>query len=251
MNPRHKTKAITGVAVWFALPIVLAIFTTLSRRFLGRNISESASWYLLGGWLLAATACFMWGGYHLTKAKGYPQSLLLAGLLGPCLQLFMLVLLLALPDKRPAPTDYSAPRKSSRRHESQIERIVRFRRNAMLGNVFGLLAILGGIKLVLFPTGLFKDYDNETALGVLIFLCGYSGVITGCWWWAKAKGWPEAIVFIGLSPLVILFIPYVRLIFFAAPQLLSMGMVMMPLILLVTMLVLPDKSGLPKRRNWY
>jgi len=36
----------------------------------------------------------------------------------------------------------------------------------------------------------------------------------------------------------------------AAPQLLSVGMVMMPLILLVVMLVLPDKSGVSRRRNW-
>jgi len=35
----------------------------------------------------------------------------------------------------------------------------------MLGNVFGLLAILAGIKLVLLPMGLFEDLDNETAAG--------------------------------------------------------------------------------------
>jgi len=31
---------------------------------------------------------------------------------------------------------------------------------------------------------------------------------------------------------------------------LSIAMVMMPLILVVIMLVLPDKSGMPKRKNW-
>lgn len=247
MSPRHKTKAITGVSLWFLLFIAFPIFLGAMDR---SNPSESVIGSVFGGWILATAACFLWAGYHLAKGKGYPTALLLTGILGPCLQLLMLVVLLVLPDKTTNSANFAMPRHSSRRRESSVERTVRYRRNAMLGNVFGLLGILAGIKFVVLPTGLFGDWDDEAGVGVIIFLCGYSAVITGCWWWAKAKGWPEAIVFIGLSPLVVFFIPFVRLIFINAPQLLSIPMVMMPLILLVIMLVLPDKSGMPKRKNW-
>ena len=51
------------------------------------------------------------------------------------------------------------------------------------------------------------------------------------------------------TTLAVLFIPFVRLIFVAAPALLAVAMVMMPLILIVVVLVLPDKSGFGKRKH--
>ena len=46
-------------------------------------------------------------------------------------------------------------------------------------------------------------------------------------------------------------IPFVRLILLAAPAVLTLGMVVMPLILIVVVFVLPDRSGVPKRKpSW-
>ena len=137
------------------------------------------------------------------------------------------------------------------RYESSTGRIVRFRRNALIGIYFGLAGILSGIALVLFYWGIFADHSNEVALGICVFIAGYVGVISGCWWWLKAKAWNEGVVLIGLAPLAILFVPFVRLIYVASPLILPAGMVMMPLVLLVVVFVLPDKSGTPRRRmSW-
>lgn len=144
---------------------------------------------------------------------------------------------------------------SKRRHhdadaenESPYARIARYRRNAILGVYFGLAGIALGVLLVLFRLGMFHDRANETALGIFIFVCGYIALVSGCGWWLKAKGWTEAIVFIAFMPLVILFIPFVRLIVFAAIGLLAAAMVMAPLILVVVVFALPDKSGMSRRR---
>ena len=85
---------------------------------------------------------------------------------------------------------------------------------------------------------------------MFIFLLGYIGVITGCWWWLKAKSWNDAIIFIGLMPLGILFVPFVRLILVRIPALLPMGMVFMPFVLIVVILALPDRSGASRRTQW-
>lgn len=62
------------------------------------------------------------------------------------------------------------------------------------------------------------------------------------------RGWNDAIVFIGLVPVCIFLIPFVRSIFVVAPLLLPAWMIMMPLVLIVALLVLPDKSGRNGRR---
>lgn len=134
------------------------------------------------------------------------------------------------------------------RYGSQIERASLYRRNAVLGIYFGLAGIVGGVILVIFRAGVFADHSNEVVLGMFVFLAGYIGVIAGCAYWLKAKGWSEAIVFIGLMPLVIPMIPFVRLILLAAPAILPCAMVMMPLTLIVVVATLPDKSGRTKRR---
>ena len=143
---------------------------------------------------------------------------------------------------RSQPTDHSRNEYRKPRH-SALERTIICRRNALLGIYFGLPGIFVGALLVIFRWGFFRDHSNEAVLGMFVFLAGYVGIITGCGYWLKAKQWNEAIAVIGLLPLVILFIPYVRLILIVAPTLLPVGMFMMPLILIVVVLALPDKSG--------
>jgi hypothetical protein len=148
-------------------------------------------------------------------------------------------------------TRADAKRERSRsRHESRLERVVRYRRNAFLGNWFGVAGILAGIMLVIFRCGIFDDHANEVLLGMAVFIAGYCGVISGCWFWLKAKSLTEAIVFIAFMPLAVFFIPFVRLIFIANPAILLVGMVMMPLALVVVVFVLPDNSHIPKKPLW-
>jgi hypothetical protein len=130
-----------------------------------------------------------------------------------------------------------------------MERIVIYRRNALLGIYFGLPGIFLGALLVIFRWGIFLDHANEIILGMFVFLAGYVGIIAGCAYWLKAKGWNEALVVIGLMPLGVFFVPFVRLIFFASPMLLPIGLFMMSLILIVVVLTLPDKSGVGRQHK--
>jgi hypothetical protein len=125
---------------------------------------------------------------------------------------------------------------------------VRYRRKALIGVYFGVIGILVGVVLSLFRIGIFEDHANEVVLGIFIFAAGFCGVMAGCSAWLKAKGWNEAIAFIGVMPLAVLFVPFVRIIVLAS-GILPVAMVMMPIILVVVVLVLPDKSGVPRRRQ--
>lgn len=135
------------------------------------------------------------------------------------------------------------------RYSSPIERLIVHRRKALPRVFYGVPGILLGVFLVVFRTGIFREHANEMVLGIFVFLLGYCGVISGCWHWLQAKQWNEAIVFIGLMPLAILLIPFVRLLVLTTP-ILPVGMVMMPLILVVVVLALPDRSGVSKRASW-
>lgn len=117
----------------------------------------------------------------------------------------------------------------------------------MLGIYFGLIGVVAGVALVLVRWGLFADHQDESVLGIFVFLAGYCGLINGCWWWVKAKHWSEGVVFIGLMPLAFFVVPYVRLVILFSPMLLFAAMVMMSLILLVVVSVLPDKSGISRK----
>jgi hypothetical protein len=132
-------------------------------------------------------------------------------------------------------------------HKSHLERIIIYRRNALLGIYFGLPGLFLGALFAIFRWGIFRDHANEVVLGMFVFLGGYAGIIVGCAYWLKAKNWNEALVMIGLLPLAIecgvVFIPFVRLLLFADPLLLFVGMFMMSLILIVVVFALPDKSG--------
>lgn len=133
---------------------------------------------------------------------------------------------------------------------SGLERNFRYRRNATVGIYFGLAGIVLAMIFVLFRLGISQDHADEVVLGMFVFLGGYSGIIAGCSYWLKAKQCQEAIVFIGLMPLALPFIPFVRLILFRVPAILPVGMLMMPLILIVVVAVLPDRSGVSKRNRW-
>jgi hypothetical protein len=111
---------------------------------------------------------------------------------------------------------------------------------------FGLLAIFAGGALVMFDWGIFLDHSNESTLGIFVLVVGYACVMSGCRWWAKAKDWNEAIVFIGVMPIVGLFIPIVRGLLL---PLFPFVMVMMLVILIVVLWTLPDKSGVSVRRH--
>jgi hypothetical protein len=118
-----------------------------------------------------------------------------------------------------------------------------------LGNVFGLFFVIAGISIIYFPIGAFEDFENETLFGFLIFVCGYVGVLWGCRWWLKARGWPEALIFIGLMPLTVCLIPYAREVFLIMPDLLPLSLLMMTLILLVIIAVLPNRNSMGRRSN--
>jgi MFS family permease len=135
--------------------------------------------------------------------------------------------------------------------ESSVGRVTRFRRNAVVAIYFGVVGIFAGVLLVLFRFGIFADHENESILGIAVFVCGYCSVIAGCGYWLKAKSWPEALVSVGMMPLIILFIPFVRLIFFFVPALLPIAMVVMPLILIVVTAVLPDRSGVSRQKPYW
>ena len=141
--------------------------------------------------------------------------------------------------------------KHRHRNASPIERATRYKRNALLGLYFGVPGILLSILLTLFHIGIFTDHANEMVLAIFVFLGSYCAVVSGCYWWVKAKAWPEAVVFIAFMPLTVFLVPFVRLIVLANPQLLIAAMVMMPFILTVVVAVLPDKSGTSRRRaSW-
>ena len=95
----------------------------------------------------------------------------------------------------------------------------------------------------------FSDWESQRATGVFVFLPGYILVIAGCRFWLKLKQGNESFIVIGLLPLVIFFIPFVRLIFWFNPSLLAISMVMSPLILVTVVATLPDVSA-GGNRSW-
>jgi hypothetical protein len=153
------------------------------------------------------------------------------------------------PRRHPGHSHSHGKKKHRERYSSPMERLIVHRRKALPRVVCGVPAILLGVFLVIFRTGIFRQHSDEIVLGIFVFLAGYCCVISGCWHWLQAKQWNEAIVFIGLMPLAILMIPFVRLLVLTTP-ILPVGMVMMPLILVVVVLALPDQSGLNKRESW-
>lgn len=249
MDIRHKRKALIGLALWVgAVPVaILAGFVGIAASHSATNQSAGGVCFLV--FILVQYAAFFWGGSHLARAKGYSNGLIIVGIFWPAQILILGLLLFGLPDKCPSRTRSERHRKH-REPESQIGRVVRYRRNAFVANVFGVAGIVIALALYFLPLGLFEHRDNAHVAAMFVFLPGYAAVIYGCGWWVRAKNWPDAVILIGLLPLAVLLIPYVRLLYLVAPLLLPAGMVLMPVLLLGVIAVLPDKSGLPKRKRW-
>lgn len=250
MDSRHKTKAITGAVIWFA-SIPVAFITPVGLEMISHQSNAIAPDHVLPvifiSLLLTQYLMFFWGGNHLAKAKGYSNALLIPGIFWPAQPVILVLLLFALPDKCSRSSN-QARKKKHHHDESPIGRVVRYRRNAFAANLFGVIGIFLALFLVFVPT-VFATRDNACVAAIFVFLPSYAAVIYGCGYWVKAKNWHEAVVFIGLMPLAVLCIKWVRLIYVAVPMLLPVSMVMMPLILLVVVAVLPDKSGMPRRRR--
>jgi hypothetical protein len=249
MDPRHRTKAFTGAGIWFGIPlttIALTIFCVRLKFQWAANMREETSLMLVGIAFLIQYFSFFWTCHHLAKARGYSTALMIFGIFPPGQLVILVLLLWVLPDKCPTSSQHRKPKQY--RDESHIARIVRYRRNALAGNLFGLFGIFFALALFFLPVHLSDDPSVKTVAAIFIFLAGYAGVITGCWWWAKAKCWIDAVVFIGLVPLAVLCIRWVRLIYVAVPLLLPVSMVMAPLILIVVIASLPDRSGMQKKR---
>ena len=97
-----------------------------------------------------------------------------------------------------------------------------------------------GVLVSVFHFGLFSD-AAETVIGLLMILVSYGLVILGCSWWLRAKGWDQAVLMIGLLPMLAVLIPGLRLAVHN-PVVLWGGMVFMSTLLAVVIFSLPDRN---------
>ena len=250
----HRNKAVIGLTFW-ALITAGTIVAAVKRPF--HSSANYAVVMLIA--LLFGEVVFFWGSWHLAKAKGYSGRLSLFSVLGPLAHIALLGGLLALPDRnrqrrsrRRASSDRSQATYPSTKETSQIEewvtdgmRVAIHRRKARWWLAGGTLLIALAVGLFLVKTPWFPTTDDQRALAVLIFIAGYLGFITGCSWLAKAKGWHEAVVLIGLSPLLLIlplrYLPGRRLLLLAIAPLVPYLMLFMPAVLFAVIVVLPDK----------
>ena len=253
MDNRYKHKAYIGLITWLLTPFGTWLLGTIFVSFItpdhpSKGLRETI---ILVSILVTPTIAFFWGGSYLAKAKGYSNAILMPGILGIFVQLIILALLLfALPDR--LKTSFQ-PGRHRHRHqdESPIAKIVRHRKNAFVYNLFGMIGIILAVMLVILPIPLTETVDAKRLIALGIFVPSYAAVILGCSYWTKAKNWHDGVVLIGLSPLAVFFIPFVRLLYRFDPVLLPVGMVFMPILMIGVIAVLPDKSGMPKRKRWY
>ena len=250
MDGRHKNKAIIGMTLWLAvIPLIIVVCALHAAFFPESARSRNFVDLVIGIFLVAQSVAFFWGGGHLAKAKGYSNAILVGGLLcWPSQLLLWGGLLFALPDKHRAPSERTR-KKKRRRDESPVAQIVRCRRNALVANVLGVTGILVALAFLFLPIGLFESHQSDQVVAIFVFIPSYAAIIYGCWWWVKAKNWPDAVVFIGLMPLAPLMVPYFRVLYLMTGAL-PLLMVLMPLLLIGVVAALPDKSGIPKRKRW-
>lgn len=195
--------------------------------------------------VLILSAFYLYGCYALIKAKGHTSAYMLVALLPACtgfLAMLPLIVALALPDK--VPSNHGTKSlfgRSRRQRPSRVERHVRYRRNAILALYFGYAILLTGVLLSGFHVGIFNE-SAEQGVGLLLLLAGYAAVIYGCHWWLKAKGWPDAVLIIGLVPALSPLIPFLRRLVVRQPILLWGGMVFMSLLLTIVIFTLPNRS---------
>lgn len=249
MITRHRNQASFGIVACFVVIVACIVVTHWMDTTSGETSEGSSHLPFFIGWgtVLGCMGSLLWSCYHLAKGKGYPTALICFGLF-PCFLPLVLAALLAVQDKNPPPTKRKS-NSPNRPPESALGRLVRYRRNALLGNVFGVFFVLTGIATMYLPIGLFEDFETEALFGFMIFIGGYIGVLWGCRWWLKAKGLQEALIFIGLLPLTLCFIPVVWQVFLVEPDFLPLSMFFMTVTLLVVVATLPNRSGRTERHR--
>jgi len=130
--------------------------------------------------------------------------------------------------------------RSSNRSESRSARRVRDRRNMIVALYLGHPIMFLGVIASVFHFRVFSD-STETAIGLFMILASYGVVILGCSWWLRAKGWDQAVLLIGLLPMLSVLIPGLRLAV-RNPIILWGSMVFMSMLLAVVIFSLPDRS---------
>ena len=252
MDRRHKKKALVGFTIWvssiFVLILEIIILHHLAKQSKNELVDQIWAPSLLF-FLAVQYGSFFWGVNHYAKAKGYANAMAIFGVIWPVQLVIFPMLVFALPDKCPENSVRQEHRKTRRKDESLIAKVVRYRRNALVANVLGLAGVVLALMIIFVPMGFFETRDNMRVAGILVFLPSYALIISGCWYWVKAKNWHEAVIFIGMIPLAPLLVPYFRIIYLMA-GILPLLMVLMPIILIGIVAVLPDKSGMPKRKRW-
>ena len=101
MDGLHRNKAILGVSVWSALFLVFValLFCWKFEQAWISNLNRPGLIVLFCVATVVQFPFFFWGGHHLARAKGYPNTLIFFGILGPPVQLILMSVLLVLPDK--------------------------------------------------------------------------------------------------------------------------------------------------------
>ena len=127
----------------------------------------------------------------------------------------------------------------SNRSESRSARRVRDRRNMILSLYFGFPIMFLGVTICVFNFGF--DRSIQVAIGMLMILASYGVVLLGCSYWLRAKGWDQAVLLIGLLPILCPFLPGFRLAI-RNPVILFGGMVFMSMLLAVVIFSLPNRS---------
>ena len=134
--------------------------------------------------------------------------------------------------------------------ESREQRVRRLRRNAMLWCGLGVGGIIAGASMVVFYPPTHAESDSWV-MSLTLFLVGYSGIISGCGYWLKAKGGNENLTVIGLAPLLVLLVPFVRIFALRAivqyPMSALAVMLFFSVLLLAVVATLPDRSGVSQR----
>jgi hypothetical protein len=255
MITSYRNKALVWLGVWAVITttwVTLLILQPANSHAAG----EFASVLPLGGFVLQ-TVCFLWCCRDFLKAKAQPSAILLIGLLVPIGQLALPVVLYLLADRTLSsyhdwkPADHGRRAQSDPAGMSSRGRLALYRMKAWSWIVPGLVGIALAVLLTLVHFVDVADYDDQLTVALFVFVAAYIAMLRGCAWLTKAKGWHDALVFIGLMPLTILFIPLPgkALLFEAAAPLLPLIMVLMPIIMLAVIVALPDKSGAAHRRT--
>lgn len=215
------------------------------RALKGGDAKVSTALSMLG--IIALIGVYLRGCYLIVKAKGQNSAALAIAVPFMCFGgIAPLIVAIALKDNYPRQGSSRRARfgdsEEGQRHVSRLERRVRYKRNALLSLYFGWPIMFVGAALGYYRWGIFEDHSKELGLGMLVLLAGYGVVMAGCGWWLKAKRWDQALLIVGLLPLLGLLIPFVRVALFRIPELLWGGVLFMPIVLMVVILTLPDRS---------